>query len=297
MKQMVLLLPVAAGIMFGSVGVFVRILTTHGMDNATIVFLRAVFAALAMCCVVLVCDASLLKIRIKDVVQFLGTGILGMMGLNLCYNVAINELTLSLAAVLLSTAPFFVIFLAALLFHEKITPKKIFCLCLAVAGCVLTSGLLERRTGLRISSSGVFFGLLCAWFYALYGICSRMATDRHYHTYTIIFYSVAFTALVLLPWADTAKIGEFVSGNAVPHLFFLLLHALVTSVLPYMFITWALLYAEAGQVSILASGGEPTGALCFGVMLFSEIPTASMLLGLVITIGALTFVCWNTQKN
>lgn len=38
MKKVVLLLPILAGIMFGSVGVFVRTLSANGMDNVTILF-------------------------------------------------------------------------------------------------------------------------------------------------------------------------------------------------------------------------------------------------------------------
>ena len=62
-----------------------------------------------------------------------------MVGLNYCYNEAINQLTLSLAAVLLSLSPIFVMILSAFLFHEKITLKKVGCTALAIAGCILVS--------------------------------------------------------------------------------------------------------------------------------------------------------------
>lgn len=291
MKQIAVILPIAAGILFGAAGVFVRTLSGFGMSNATVLFARVSFATLLMLAFLLVYNRNLLKIKIKDLPVFIGTGILGMMLLNLCYNNAIKDLSLSLAAVLLSTAPIFVIFMAAILFKEKVTGKKIGCMALAIAGCVLASGLLESGNGINISAAGIGFGVASAVFYALYSIFSRIATDRGYHTYTVIFYSVALITIALLPFADLKIMGEFVSVAPAANLLYLCLHSLCTSILPYIFITLALLYVEAGMVSILASGGEPAAAVVFGIIFYAEIPTLLILIGLVMTIAALGILC------
>ena len=167
---------------------------------------------------------------------------------------------------------------------------------LAILGCLLASGLIEQKSGLEISTIGVLTGIAAALFYALYSIFSRMATDRNYHTYTVIFYSVFFITIVLLPFADYKKIGGFITDNPAPNILFLIFHALCVSVLPYIFLTLALLYAEAGKVSILASGGEPIAAVIFGILFYSEIPTLLMLAGLGITIAALAFLCMSDKK-
>ena len=291
MKRMILFLPVLSGIMFGASGVFVRNLSAYGINNLTILFLRVLFAMLAMFIGILIYNRKLFKIQIHDIPLFIGTGLLGMLGLNLCYNEAINRLTLSLAAVLLSTAPIFVMFLAAVIFKERVTFKKIVCMLLAIAGCILASGLLEQKSELGISAMGILAGIAAALFYALYSIFSRKATDKNYHTYTVIFYSVLLITLILLPFADYENIGRFISDNPAPHMLFLIAHSLCTSVLPYVFLTLALLYAEAGKVSILASGGEPIAAVAFGIIFYAEIPTLLMLTGLLITIAALAFLC------
>lgn len=296
MKKVILLLPILAGIMFGSVGVFVRTLSANGMDNVTILFLRVAFASLAMFIGIMIYDRTLLKIKLKDGILFVGTGILGMMCLNLCYNEAINRLSLSLAAVLLSTAPVFVMFLAAIIFKEKVTARKIVCMLCAIVGCVLVSGLLEQGAG-SISWQGLCTGIAAAAFYALYSIFSRLATDRGYHTYTVIIYSVLIITLALFPFSDFEKMGNFLAEDTIFHLLFLLIHSLCTSVLPYVFITYALLYAEAGRVSILASGGEPIAPVVFGIMFYAEIPSLLMLIGLVVTILALTFLCMEPEKK
>lgn len=297
MKRFILLLPVVAGIMFGSSGVFVRKLSGFGMDNPTVLFTRTAFAALCMLLFLLIFDRKLLKLKVRDIPLFLGTGLLGMLGLNLCYNEAINRLSLSLAAVLLSTAPVFVIILAAIFFKERITKKKVGCMLLAIVGCTLASGLMEQTNGMTVSPAGIGLGVCAAVFYALYSIFSRKATDRGYHTYTVIFYSVLIISIVLLPFADFEKIGQFISEVPAGNTMFLFAHALCTSVLPYIFITLALLHTEAGKVSILASGGEPIAAVVFGLLFYDEIPSWLMLAGLVITITALTLLCMNPKKE
>ena len=46
MKNLKLLIPIIAGILFGSVGIFVRVLDNYGLPNATILFLRVSIAAI-----------------------------------------------------------------------------------------------------------------------------------------------------------------------------------------------------------------------------------------------------------
>lgn len=300
MKNFALILPIAAGILFGSVGVFVRILAAAGMSNATILFVRVAFAALLMLIFLFVHNRKLLKIKIRDLPIFIGTGILGMMCLNLCYNNAIAELTLSLSAVLLSTAPIFVMFLAAIIFKEKVTRRKIICMFLAIIGCVFASGALEQGGLMQnavlhgeggVSAIGIVFGIGSAVFYALYSIFSRLATDREYHTYTVIFYSVLLITIALAFVADIDTIGAFIIDSPAGSIVFLCTHSICTSILPYIFITLSLLYVDTGKLSILASGSEPAAAVIFGIVFFSEVPTILILIGMVITVTALILLC------
>ena len=119
MKRILYLLPVLAGVFWGSVGIFVRVLTDFGMDNYTVLGSRMAVASVILFFVIFIYDRELLRIRLRDLGFFLGTGLCGMVGLNYCYNEAINQLTLSLAAVLLSLSPIFVMILSAFLFHRN----------------------------------------------------------------------------------------------------------------------------------------------------------------------------------
>lgn len=294
---MVLILPILAGVMFGAAGIFVRELTAHGMSSPTVLFLRVSFAALAMLLLILTGDRTRLRMRGRDLPLFLGTGLIGMLGVNLFYTESVKRITLSLAAVLLSMSPVFVVGIAAVVFGERITRQKIVCMVLAMAGCVLASGLLEQGGGLEISAAGILMGLAAALFYGLYSLFSRSAIDRGYHTYAVIFFSLLLVMLAMLPLADYKAIGRYLSEDTVLRLLFLLVHSLCTSILPYVFLTAALRHAEAGKVSILAAGGEPAAAVLFGWIFYHEIPTVLMFAGMVVTVIALALLCRQSKEK
>ena len=170
MKKALYLMPVLAGIFWGSVGIFVRILTDFGMDNYTVLGSRMAVAVVILFFVILFRDKSLFRIRIRDLGLFLGSGACGLVALNYCYNEAINHLTLSLAAVLLSLSPIFVMIMSAVLFHERITLKKIGCTALAIAGCILVSGVLQ--SGGVWNLRGVLLGVCSAFCYGVYSVIS-----------------------------------------------------------------------------------------------------------------------------
>ena len=291
MKKMMMFLPVLSGVFWGSAGVFVRTLEAFGFDNFTIIFIRFAVAAFILFVGIMAFDRSMLKIKPKDIWIFIGSGILGMLGLNFFYNYAISGLALSLAAVLLSLSPVFVMILAAIILKEKITGRKIGCAVLAILGCVLVSGVFESVAGMSLSMLGVLAGLAAALFYALYSIFSKTAMKQNYNVFTITFYSLLIGAIVMIPFTDWDIIGEFIVTAPVGNSIFIFLNSLCTSVLPYVLYTLSLSYVDTGKVSILAAGGEPSAAMVFGLLFFGEVPTALSLCGLAVTIAALWFLC------
>ncbi len=297
MKKMAWILPLLSGAMWGGSGVFIRRLTEFGMDNSTILFSRAAIAAVLILAAMLIWNRSWLIVKKKDIWLLAACGLLGMLGMSLCYNEAVNRLPLSLAAVLMGLTPAFVMVMAAVFFKEKITGRKVICMVLALLGCALASGIMEGQETFGVSADGILAGLVTAFFYALYSILSKMAAERGYHTYTIIFYSMLSIAVVLLPFSDLNMIADFVREDPLADGGFMIGQALCTSMLPYMLYTVALLFLEAGRVSILASGAEPVAAVCFGILFYREMPSWLTILGVAVTITALTLLCTKTEKT
>lgn len=295
MKQLLYLMPIISGAMWGSAGIFVRKLTELGMNSYTVVSVRVILAVLILAVWLGIYDRNLLKIKLKDLWIFVAGGVVGMFGLNICYNFAISELSLSLAAVLLSLSPVFVLFMAAILFKEKITSKKVICMTIAIAGCVLASGVLESASTMRWSVKGIIVGTIGAFFYGLYGIISKTAMERGYHAFTTTFYCLFMVMLVVIPLTNWKLVTNVVVANPIKMSVFLVIHSLCTSVLPYILYTFSIRYIDAGMASILASG-EPVAAMIFGVIFFSEIPTVLSVVGIVLVIVALGLLSMPDKK-
>ena len=280
MKKIYFLLPALAGIMFGSSGIFVRTLTENGIDPTTLLFLRFSIAALVMFVCVLLTDKSLFNVK-KEYSPYFVVAAISIVGLNLCYNESMNSVHLSLAAVLLSTSPIFVIIGAYFTLGEKITLKKVGSMFLAIAGCVLASGLLESNLG-SISLIGIAGGVGAAIFCAIYTITSTKVISKGCHTYSILFYSLIVIVCLLLPFTNFGQINHFINIDPVSNVLFLILHSFISFALPYICLTTALNYVESGVASILLSGCEPIAALIFGILCYFEIPSILMLCGLII---------------
>lgn len=288
-KSFILILAVIAGFFWGSVGPFVRYMSGLGISSLTILASRVLVAALMLGLGMLIVNRSWLKIRLKDLWVFLVAAIVGMLGLNICYNEAINYVPLSLAAILLGLYPIFVMILAALIFKEKITRRKILCMALALIGCVLASGLLESGQT-SFSAYGVAVGFVSAIFYAFYSIMSKVAMQRGYNVFTVTFYALLIMGIALIPFTDWPALGGFVTAAPGKHIGFMIAHSACASVLPYILFTLSLRYADAGKTSILAAGTEPLGALILGLLIYNEVPTPLALVGMAITITALALV-------
>ncbi|MBE6495412.1 MAG: DMT family transporter [Methanobrevibacter thaueri] len=285
MKKLYLILPILAGFMFGSSGVFVRTLTQNGIDSTTLLFLRFSIAILPLMIAILLTDKKLLKINLKDIPLFLVCAMC-IVGLNLCYNESMNTVPLSLAAVLLSIAPIYVLIFAYILFGEKITSKKVICMLLAIFGCVLMTGMLEGDMS-NVPLFGILSGIGAGLFWAIYLMASKKSIENGSHTYTILIYSIIFISLALLPFTNFSQINSFVNINPLLTIVFLIVHSTFSFALPYVFSTLSLNYMDSGVSSIFLSGAEPFAALIFGFLIYTEIPTPLMFCGFILTIIAM----------
>lgn len=280
---------VAAGCLWGTMGFFRRRLGAMGIDSFGIVLVRCALAALMYALFCAVRNPSALKIRLKDAWCFIGSGIVSLLFFSACYFRAMTLMSLSAAAVLLYTAPYFVMLMSAVLFGEKITGRKIAAMLLAFAGCCLVSGL---SGGEEISAKGLLFGLGSGIGYALYSIFGRYALDRGYGSVTVSFYSCALAA------AGAALICAF-SGTFAPcaeavlsssrSVLFCLATAFITTFLPYLLYTHGLSGTENGTASVAASI-EPVVATLVGILIFRETLSFQAAAGMLLVLAAIALL-------
>lgn len=137
------ILVIAAGCLWGLIGLFTRRMTAAGLDAIQITVLRSLVTAVGLEALLLWKDRGKCRIVGKDIWMFMGTGICSIAAFNTLYFITMEQTTLSLAVVLLYTAPFFVLLLSAVCFGEKLTRQKWKGLLLALIGCICTTGVLH----------------------------------------------------------------------------------------------------------------------------------------------------------
>lgn len=145
MKKLAYFLLIASGCLWGFIGFFQRHIVQYNLLQPEMTFCQISVAATALGLFILFTDKSRFKIKLKDIWCFLGTGMLSMLCLNLCYLGSMRYTTLAVSSLLLSTAPAYVIILSAILFKEKITVQKIAALVMMLTGCVLMTGVYAGR--------------------------------------------------------------------------------------------------------------------------------------------------------
>ena len=283
MKKAAPFLILLAGMLWGSMWLFVRTLNGRGLASMGIVSLRAIVTAVSMLIYLLIFDRRCLRIKLRDIWCFFGTGILSIIFFNYCYFSAITLTSMSVAAVLLYTAPAIVMVLSYFLFRESFTARKVIALILTFAGCVLVTGVIGETA--RVSAAGILTGLGAGLGYALYSIFSRYALERGYHSLTITFYTFLIAAIASLFMTDPVKVMS-AAASSPGMLLFSIAFGVLCTVVPYLTYTLGLTQVENSRASIIASV-EPVTATVLGAILFHEQLTFSGVLGMAMVIAAL----------
>ena len=271
---------VIAAFLWGCIGVFYKLLSAAGLSSLQSVAVRIILSAVFYTAYLLVTDRKALKIRPRDFLYFVGTGICSLAFFNWCYFSCIDKSSMAVAAVLLYTAPIFVTLLSAALFAEKLTRLKIAALVLTFCGCLLVTGAVG--TGGRITGGALLFGLGSGVGYALYTIFGKLALQK-YSSVTVTAYSFIFGAVGLLPLTHFGEVGKalITPGGAIGGVCI----AVLCCILPYILYTSGLKNAEPGRASMMATL-EPVVASVLGIAVYHEDATAGKILGIVMVVGA-----------
>lgn len=287
MKRTAPLCIIIAGILWGMMGIFVRRLGTYGFTSIQIASLRITVGAVIFLIITFLFDRDRLRIRMRDLGWFAGLGICSILLFTVCYFTTITMASLSVAAILLYTAPIMVMLMSLVLFGEKLTMRKALALILAFLGCVLVTGF---GGGAQISAAAIGFGLLSGFGYGLYSILGTYVLKK-YSPVTVTTYAFlcgGVGALFVCDLPDMIRKIQRAEGRmGLAGLIFLT--AFVTAVLPYLFYTIGLVSVKASSASIMASI-EPVVATIAGVLVFREALTPFSLAGILLVLGAITLL-------
>lgn len=262
------------GTLWGLIGLFNRNLSAGGFSSFSIVLVRNLGSLIVLGLVFLIFDRSIFRIKLKHLPYFLGTGIVSILLFTLCYFSCQQVCSLATAAILLYTAPTFVVILSAILWKDKITKRKVSALIITFLGCTFVTGVWSGD--FTVTLVGFLLGIGSGFFYGLYSIFARYALE-HYKPLTVTFYTFVFAGISSL---FIMRPDELAIGFSQPKMLLLIAGLIVVStVLPYIFYTKGLAEVDSGKASILASI-EPVVAAIVGIAAFGEPMNIMVLLGL-----------------
>lgn len=286
------ILIIIAGLFWGSMGIFVRHLNGLGFSSVQVACLRLVTAGILFAVILLIKDPKGFKIKVKDIPLFLALGIVSILFFTCCYFTAIRLMTMSTAAILLYTSPIWVMILAVIFLKEKLTARKVIALILAFAGCVLVSGF-----GGKVTLPGILVGLGSGLGYGLYSIFGSFAL-RKYSPFTVTCYTFLIAGLGSIAVSDPADLFSKIASadNRLALAGFVLLTAVVTAVIPFLFYTLGLNRTTAGRAAVLATV-EPAAATLFGVFVMNERIGIASAVGILLVFAAIIVLSFKQKKQ
>lgn len=263
-----------AAAMWGLIAFFVKGLTTAGFSAMEIVAIRVVTAAVILILVGLANYRNHLRIKVKDLYLFIGTGIFSIVFFNWSYFTAINLMNIPIAVALLYTSPAFVAILSFFFLKEKINRKKLMAIILTVIGCTLAAGI-TGQGGTSFSVSSLLIGLGAGFGYALYSIFGKVAL-RSYHPFTVTLFTFIVASGALLPTTGiVSKAAVIFTGDIWLYALGL---GIFPTVLAYFAYSWGLERTESSTAAVVATL-EPVVATMLGMMVYGDRLGGMQLLG------------------
>jgi len=286
------ILVLIAGVSWGLIGVFTKAINALGFTEMQMLFVKGVLATAVLFLIISVKDKTQLKLKNwKHLRYFVGTGIVSFTFFSWAYMKAVNLTSLGVAAVLLYTAPTFVMLFSILLFGEKMTKTKGIVLLMTFVGCIFVTGLLEG--GLTFTWQGIAIGLAAGVGYALYSIFGTYAIRAGYGSLTISFYTFLLATITMTFLVEPAAVVSQITEMGQWPL--AITFALLTTVVPYLSYTKGLSGLPASKASVTATI-EPVVAAVLGIVVFHESASMLKLTGIVLVLSSVV-VMSKTEQN
>jgi DME family drug/metabolite transporter len=271
----------AAASMWGTLGFFAKILYAQGVSFESLVAVRASVGWLAVIGFLLATQGTRsLRVSGRDLTFLLPLGLIGIGAFYLFYFYTVRESTVGTAAILLYSAPAFVVILARLFLREPLNAAKVFALLSTVGGIFLIAGAYDPAN-LEVSPKILLTGLLSGLTYGLYAIFGRPLAG-HLSPAVILSYALAFGSALLfaaaIPTLDT------LAGLPAVSYALLLMLSVVHTALAFALYTFGIRHLGAGRAAIVATI-EPVVAGILGVTLLNEELSVLKVLGALLVLA------------
>ncbi len=251
----------AAATMWGVIGIFAKEVLAEGVTALEIAFWRASLAWIMF--LIHATAKKQLKVHRTDLPALFGFGFICVTLFYGSYQLAIRDLGMAMAAVLLYTAPAWVALMSWLVLKEEMTAIKTGCVIMTIVGvaCISLGPTLLNGGDFNLNLFGLAAGLVAGFTYALYYIFGKKFLHR-YPTPTIFIYALPFGAALLFPFVDFQPKSAYAWTMLISM-------AAITAYGAFSAYYAGLKRLEATQASVIATF-EPMVAAVFAYFLFGE---------------------------
>jgi drug/metabolite transporter, DME family len=274
-----------AAALWGMIGPFARFAFSQGVSPMEVAFWRAALAWLFFGTHAVVIAEVRLKFRDFPALLFFAlTGVTIFYG---SYQVAVKNGGAALASVLLYTAPAWVVIMARIFFKEALTPVKLVCLTLTLAGVTCVSmGAGGNGNGFAssVNTAALMSGITAGFCYSLYYIFGKHFSDR-YSSPNLFFYMLPIGALTLLPWVEFVYKSPAAWAALAAIAFFSTYGA-------YYCYYIGLKHLEASRASITATL-EPVVAAAVAYLWWGEVFALIGYIGALLILSAVLLMVWD----
>ncbi|MBQ8310724.1 MAG: EamA family transporter [Clostridia bacterium] len=291
MKTKAFLYIIAAGILWGTSGVFAHYLAPYGFSSLQMTAVRGTVSCICMLGYVLLCARGSLRINPTELLLFAGCG-LSLYGTAACYFSSMQLTSISTAVVLMYTAPVPVMIFSVAFLGERLTWRKLISVICMLVGCALVSGIIG---GLRFDAWGIVIGAMSGVSYAAYNVLTKIAMQRGCNPLSVTVYSFLFMSVLALIVAPPWEIVSNIASAVLPTLPLCIGLGVVTHIAPYFLYTLSLKDLPAGTASAL-SIVEPMAATLFSFFLLGEQLAWTSAVGIALILLA-TVLLGLSEKN
>ena len=276
---------ILSSFMFGTSGIFVRVLAPYGFSSMQMTAMRGIVSVVALSLFVLFTNKKLFRTTLKELCLFVLSGVF-MFGAAFFYYTAMEYTTVATAVVLMYSAPIYVLLFSVLFLKEKLTGMKIIAVSVMLVGMALVSGIVG---GLEFNFWGVFYAIAAGVAYAAYSIVAKIEMKRGNDPMTALIYCYMVMGLLSGLRANLPDLVGLTAQNPPVLILLTLGIGLVTCAIPYLMYTVSLKDVPAGTASAL-SLIEPMAAILYSVVFFHEPLTWPLVIGVVFILGAVFLI-------
>ncbi|MBR5140518.1 MAG: EamA family transporter [Clostridia bacterium] len=265
MKTKAFIYIIVAGILWGTSGIFVHLLSPYGFSTFQMTAVRGLISFIGMLVYAYLSDKALFRCKAKDFIFFIPIGAT-LFGTAALYYASMTMTSVSTAVVLMYMAPVYVMIFSVLFLGESFSSLKAVSVAAMLIGCCLVSGIIG---GITFNFIGILLGVLAGFSYATYNVVTKIALKNNINTVTATLYSFMIMAIIALSVSKPHMIVVKAAENPLATIPLLIGLGVVTFVIPYFLYTLAMRDLPAGTAAALGIV-EPMAATVFSIMFLGE---------------------------